>query len=66
MVLIIVAGILISGFLGLRGLIRGEIDLSYETTLTGKWAKTASWLCIAFSVFMVAILLWLFLGAPGS
>jgi hypothetical protein len=63
--LFFIVGILISGFLGVRGLIRGEIELTYETTLTGKSAKLASWMCIAFSLLMIALLVWVLTWGLG-
>lgn len=65
MVLFIVAGIVVSAWLGIRGLLRGEMDLTYGTTLTGKSAKFAALLCIMFACLLVALTVWFFSGFPG-
>lgn len=64
MALFVIAGIVISAWLGVLGLIRGQLDLTYQTTLTGKSAKAASILCLLFSVLLTLMCIWIIAGAP--
>ncbi len=64
MALFFIAGIVVSAWLGIRGLARGEIDLTYETTLTGNHARIGSILCLSFSLLMVLLTVWALIAAP--
>jgi len=57
-ILIILAGIIISAWLGLLGVFNGELQFSKNKTLQGKAARFAGVLCLCFSALLGGLCIW--------
>ena len=60
--LIFLAGIVISGWLGFLGLVKGELQFSKDTVLRGVNARVAGVLCLSFSVAFLGVCIWVAMG----
>ena len=60
--LIFILGILISGWLGFLGLVRGEVQLSKDSVLRGTSARIAGIFCLCFCVGFLGVCVWVAMG----
>lgn len=61
-VLIFLAGIAISGWLGLLGVVNGELQFAKDTVLRGTSARVVGIICLCFSVALLGGCVWVAMG----
>jgi hypothetical protein len=60
--LIFASGIAISGWLGVLGLVKGELQFSSNKVLRGTSARIAGILCLCFCLGFLGVCIWVAMG----